>query len=292
MRCMLLGCLVLSALMAHGQALPSSMLWSLSGQGLGSNSYLLGTVHSMDARAFVGNDSLYMALSACSTLVGELDHREVMADAFRLATEMTLPEGLTLADLFSRKDQALVQRALEHELGPLSSMTSRMKPFWVIAMLSESSMRKDSSEVLDDHLQRSALAMGKEVLGLETLQEQLAAIDRIPLKQQARMLLDMVRHDLYRSAMDRMLDSYAAQDLRGVMEAADAEGVPGRRDRAMRVERNRTMAHRMDSLMHTGRPMFFAVGAAHLPGKDGLMEMLRERGWMVRPVLGRPRKDP
>ncbi|MBK8340496.1 MAG: TraB/GumN family protein [Flavobacteriales bacterium] len=273
---------------ASAQGTERSLLWRIRPAEGTSSSYLYGTVHSRDARAYRGNDSLWAAFGQCPRVVGELDLSAAMQGAGDLVNSMMMPAGTNLEDLYRKKDFAQVEAALKEHLGVAAFTTDHLKPFWSMALLSEAIMRSDSTLVLDDYLQKRALAEGKEVLGLETVAEQMAAIQTIPLKEQAQMLLDMVQHDLYRAEMDQMMDAYAAQDLQKVMEVAEAGGIPQSLDKSLLQDRNARMATGMDSLMRSGPSCFFAVGAAHLPGEQGILAELREKGFAVEAVAPAP----
>lgn len=200
-----------------------------------------------------------------------------------LAMAMMLPEGKELADFYSKRKYERVRDAMKQELGSMAMMASRMKPFFLMAMLSETAMRNDSAMVLDQYLEEKANAMGKQVLGIETAEEQMAAVDDLPLQEQADMLYELVEHDLYRTDMERMMEAYAAQDLDGLTKIAALGGLSDKFSTRLLTDRNSVMAERVDSLMQGGRTFLFALGAAHLPGDQGLLEHLRRMGYTVEP---------
>lgn len=285
MRIALLSIGLLLAGAIPAQQTPRSLLWRIQGPGTEGVSYLYGTVHSRDARAFRFNDSLDIAFASCQRVVGELDHRTVRQASLTMMSAMMMPAGQGLDDLYPRrKDLEKVRAVIKEELGPMAALAWTMRPFWLMAMLAEQAMRKDSLLVLDDHLQQRALAEARTVDGLETVEEQMRAVEGIPLKEQAAMLLDMARHDLHRQRMDRMLDAYASQDLDRVMREASEGGLPTSISKGLLEDRNRVMVARMAELMREGTPTFFAVGAAHLPGPGGIIAMLRAEGFTVRAV--------
>lgn len=265
---------------------PEGMLWRISHPGRAAVSYVLGTMHSADARAFRHFDRYLEALRQCDVVMGELDMGLVSAkstDPANLRT-MMLPDGTELKDLYSKREFKKVDAMLKKELGPMALFLGRVKPFFLSAMLSETVMKQDSAAVLDDLLQRRARSMGKEVGGLETVAEQLQAVDRIPLEEQADMLLDLVKNDLYRQDMDRMMAKYGSDDLQGLWDLGNSMGMTDQFERSLLDDRNGVMVHRMDSLMGGGRSHFFAVGALHLPAEDGVLQGLRDRGYLVEAV--------
>ncbi len=284
MRLFLLALLLGAAVTARGQALPRSVLWRITGPEVTGPAYVLGTMHSRDARAYQGNDSVWSAVDACAELVGELDDQALAQGGLAMLGAMQMPDGGTLADLYRARDLERVRTALKEHLGIMALASDRMKPFWSMALLTETMMGKDSARVLDEALQLRARAAGKPVSGLETFAEQLEAIDAIPLKDQAAMLLEMVRKDLYRGEMERMMEAYARQDMEALLAVVREGGMPSSMDAALLARRNERMAERMAARLSEGCSCFFAVGAAHLPGEGGVLERLRVLGYSLAPV--------
>mgnify|MGYP000058179428 FL=1 len=275
---------VLCALLATAQPLPHSLLWRISGPGIAAPAFVLGTVHSRDARAYQGNDSLWAAMAACTEVVGELDNEEATKGGLAVLSAMQMPGGKALADLYRKKDLVRVRGALKEHLGLMALASDRMKPFWSMALLTETLMRNDSALVLDEAVQARARAAGQAVSGLESMQDQLTAIDAIPLEDQAAMLLEMVRNDLHRGSIERMMDAYARQDLDALQAVVREGGMPSSMDAALLAERNARMAGRMADRLNAGCSCFFAIGAAHLPGAGGVLVSLQGLGFTLSPV--------
>ena len=271
-------------LLGLGQTSSRALLWKIDGQGLSRPSYVVGTVHSRDARAFRQAPRLLEVMRGQDAVAGELDLTGSMAASMGIATAMMMPAGKQLSDLYTGRQFKRVQKSIQDHLGPMTMMAERIKPFFLMALLSETAMRADSGLVLDQYLEEKAEEMGKDVLGLETVQEQLDAVNDLPLQEQADMLYELVRHDLYRADMERMMDAYAAQDLDQLTSIATLGGLSEGFNTRLLTDRNQVMAQRMDSLMQEGRTFLFAVGAAHLPKPGGLIDSLRGMGYRVEAV--------
>lgn len=285
----LLVCLSFAALSAPAQDKGSSLLWRITASGKPGASYLYGTVHSKDDRAFQFGDSVLPALDRCAVVAGELDLSTAgMELGLALLTTMRMEDGKKLEDLYKPKDWKRIDAVIQENIGFMAPMTMSMKPFFVVALLTENLMEGDRPQVLDEYLQYRAKANGQRVLGIETVKEQMAAVDAIPLPLQAKMLLDHVEHDGYAAELNDMLEAYASQDLDALMAITErTEGLPEELERSLLTERNTRMVHRMDSLISQGEPVFFLIGAAHLPRAGGLIEGLRAAGYVVEPVLSR-----
>ncbi len=279
--------LFLLPLLGWGQASPNALLWKIGGHGLQQPSYVVGTVHSQDARAYRHAGELLQVIQGQDAVAGELDLSAGNGDQRMSPARMMMPEGKELADFYTPKEMKRVREALQANMGPLAMLSYRMKPFFLIAFLTQNTMHEDSTMVLDQYLQARAKEMGKEVLGLETMEEQLSAVDQLPLQQQADMLYQTVRSGSTGRVMDRFLDAYAAQDLGKLAKLVAKGGMPGLMEQKLVKDRNAVMAQRMDSLMQGGRTFLFAIGAAHLPEADGVLALLRQKGYEVAPMQER-----
>ena len=206
----------------------------------------------------------------------------------RLSPEVTdamfLPKGSSLDRLFNKREYKEVVEVLKQRLGPLAPMSLRIKPFYTIAMLSEMQLGNDSTLVLDAWFQDRALRMKKKVVGLETVKDQLDAIQRITLREQARLLLKMVRNTAAGKDVDAAMEAYVARDMEALMDVVGRDGLPEHADKALLMERNRTMSEKLQKLMSSGNKVFAAIGAAHLAGDSGIIKRLRSMGYTVMPV--------
>lgn len=290
MKRLIVGLIPFLPIWAQAQDVPNALLWSISGKGLPANSFVYGTVHSKDDRAFTYVDAVESHMRSVSTVAGELDLANATVNSMAVMGMMMMPDGKTLEDLYSKKEWKEVEARLKADLGIMAAMVMRMKPFFAMATMSENAMREDRAKMLDDHLLSHAKANGHRTFGLETVAEQMRAMDVLPLKEQAAMLLDHVRNEGYDELLEGLMNAYARQDLNALVEITEkgAGGIPKKMEKALLTDRNKTMAHRMDSVMRADNGALFLVGAAHLPGEQGVLQLLRGRGFVVEPVAIAP----
>lgn len=274
-------------LLVPAQDLHRSLLWQVTRPGMADTSYLFGTMHTRDARAFRFGPEVSRAFLSCEVVAGELDMEETKRLDAAVMNAMFLEKGTTLDRLYTKRDYKQVVGTLKERLGPVAPLCTKIKPFYTIALLNEAGLGNDSAVVLDAWFQLKAQEAGKKVVGLETVTEQIEAVSAIPLKVQARMLLDVVR-DGDASGTNDALQAYIAQDLDALMASVVRDGMPDQVDRALLQDRNQRMTERLTKHMRS-QGVFVAVGAAHLPGEYGLIERLRRLGYTVLPVTpGRP----
>lgn len=262
-----------------------ALLWSISGPGTANTSYLYGTVHSKDDRAFAFVEAVEQAIRSVNTVAGELDLPQANQQATAMMGRMMMPDGGRLQDLYSKKDWAKVDAYLKAELGFMAPLVQRMKPFFVMSALTEQAMGGTRAQVLDDHLMKHARSQGHRTIGLESIDEQMRAMDVLTLKEQAQLLLQHVKENGQRKVMEDMMDAYVQQDLAALMRISSESGsMPAKLEKALLTDRNLIMAHRMDSVMRADGSAMFLVGAAHLPGDSGVLQLLMARGYAVVPV--------
>ncbi|MBX2974465.1 MAG: TraB/GumN family protein [Flavobacteriales bacterium] len=281
---------LIAPLVSHAQEKSeSTLLWRITTPGVARTSYLYGTVHSKDDRAFQFTDSVLPALDRCAIAAGELDLSADKQMGMALLTNMRMSGGTKLADLYKKKEWSRVEAMMQERVGFMAPMLASVKPFFVLAIMTENDMNDAAGErtvVLDQYLQQRAASNGRRVIGIETVAEQIAAIDAVPLKVQAAMLLDYVDNGGFPGAMDALLDAYASEDLDALMkEAMKAGGMPEQFERSLLTERNGRMVERMDKLLREEGSLFFLIGAAHLPSPTGLIAGLRTKGHTVEAVL-------
>jgi hypothetical protein len=284
MRIVAIAAIYLLIASAGAQVLERSLLWRVTQPGKRDTSYLFGTIHSRDARAFRFQDSVLYFFDRCQMLAGELDMEESRKISPEITEAMFLPNGSSLDRLYSKRDYREVATLLKMRLGPLAPMSLKVRPYYTLAMITEMQLGTDSSLVLDAWLQDRALRRGMKVIGLETVHEQLDAIQRIPLRDQSKLLLRVLRDDSMGYKADRAIDAYSEHDLEALMAIIGRDGLPEHADKALLMERNKTMAERLQRHIRAGKRVFAAVGAAHLAGERGMIERLRSMGYSVSPV--------
>ncbi|RYY64143.1 MAG: TraB/GumN family protein, partial [Chitinophagaceae bacterium] len=273
-----------TAASAQSASLPKTLLWRISGKGLARPSYLWGTVHIKDRRVFRFTDSLYRFLETSDGYAMELDPEEATATVVRFYAEKdTTP---LLRDLLSPADFKRVGPKLEKELGIAAEAITQRRAWMYLQDHADLPVRKDDMpEAMDVYLYTIARSKQKVVTGIEDLKDQFDPAEEMKTALDVERLLKHNRHEI--GYYEDLVRVYVAQDLNRVekMTTSDTAGIEEL------VRRNRKMARRLDSLMAL-RPTFFTMGAAHLPGSDGVISLLRARGFTVEPVLGGRKVDP
>ncbi|MBK9515150.1 MAG: TraB/GumN family protein [Flavobacteriales bacterium] len=275
------------------QSWPKALLWTVIPPTARDTSYLYGTIHSTDDRAFGLQGQVQQVMIQCATVAGELDLEGQGNVALTLMGRMMLPAGTDLQDLYTKREWKRLQPALTDKLGPLAVMMGRMKPFFILATLMDGDMASDRDRMLDDALMEHGRGSGKRVIGLETVAEQMNALDAIPLNEQAGSLYSHLLEPSEGEDMATLHDAYAEQDLERLWTLTNSASTGSFAfKKALLTDRNQVMVQRMDSVIMADTTALFLIGAAHLPGPDGLIMGLRALGYRVEPARIRERASP
>ena len=259
------------------------LLWKIEAPGT-TVSHLFGTIHSDDARVTALPEAVARALDNSERFV-----MEAMLDGdslVQMAETMFFTDERTLEQVIGRKLYTESVKALNARGIPTLGV-EKQKPWAVMMALSMPPPR--TGEFLDLVLQARATRQDMPVSGLETVAEQLAVFDGLPLPQQIALLEDTVRMqaDLDKE-FEALHKAYLARDLAAIVAISEKHKPDDERlynevmDRLL-DQRNRRMAERMTPMLRQGGA-FIAVGAAHLPGETGLLRLLEKAGYRVTAV--------
>ena len=275
-------CWVLLAMPAFAHADSTSLLYEISGGALKKSSYVFGTIHLRDKRVFQLSDSTWYCFNASEVIAGELrfDKKEMKEAA---KNEVLMPNGITLQSLLTAEEYTKVRAYAKSVLGWKVIIIDRIKPLFTSSLLAEEAVKSDKKYPLDVYLQQEGEKKKKEIAGLETIHEQMVAIDTISLEEQAQLLLDYVNNPSDSDAeVERMILLYQQGRLIDLYNMVYAE-LDDKTEAALLTNRNVVMVDRMEKLM-LEKATFVAIGSAHLPGDKGVLHLLQDKGYKVRAV--------
>jgi uncharacterized protein YbaP (TraB family) len=251
-----------------------TLLWKIDGNGLSQPSYLYGTMHVRDKRAFDFGDSVLVAFGRCRAFAAELQLDSAMAWFLR---QMVSPDTT---------EESVVSEEIEVSGVPVGE---RKVPRWMERMMESSSDDydkggKDGRETfLDAWLFRIAKLEQKEVLGIETMREQIDALYGSSLEDEVMEAASSRGSLEGRRLFESMVRTYRQGDLDALLRVMEQSGLGDDYMDRLLTRRNHVMAERIDTMIRR-IPTFVAVGAGHLPGDEGVIQLLRQRGFSVEPV--------
>lgn len=265
----------------------NTLLWQISGNGLQKPSYLFGTFHLMCKDDVQFSDQLKTAVANASTVYMELDMDDpaLMLSGMMM---MTMKGGKKLTDFYSQEEYRKIEIFFKDSLSAPLSFLQTMKPFMLVALLYPKMMPCKTVSGVEEELMKLAKAQKKEIKGLETMELQAAVFDSIPYEEQAKDLLKSIDSmELNRKNFDTMMRVYKSQRLSAIEALFNKSelGIQNHED-ILLTKRNLNWVEQLGTVLKKEN-VFIAVGAGHLVGKNGLITLLRKKGYKVVPLQNR-----
>lgn len=229
------------------------LLWEISGNGLKEKSYLFGTLHSNDKRIFDLSDSVYYALDKANLIILE-------ADIFEL-----------FKDIDSREDLPNTLYDKDGKAYTASEIASRT------TYGDENGMPQFIDALLEEYCHNA----NKKFFALEDVKDQLNLGAKLNFTK--RIFINDAFNDF---SNQKLIELYLKGDITAIERfiranlSADKEQFA-----ALITDRNNKMAHKLDSILKKKESFFCAIGAGHLAGSEGVINLLRTRGFRLRPML-------
>ena len=262
----------------------NSLLWEISGNGLTGSSYLFGTIHIIPKKDFFFTESMKSAFESSKKLIMEVDLDVSFSDQLNLMQKMLLPEGKSISSYMTKQEYNTLITYLKDSL-KLSGMSlmviRKMKPILSYSVILEEKIK--NAKVYEMHFMKLAKKRKMKVVGLETLEEQISIIDHIPIESQVDMLLEMTHSNNIMQEYNEMVQLYISQEINMLYEYAKEDRELEKYTDKLLINRNRKWISKLANQLKEDA-CFIAVGSGHLAGKDGLINLLREEGFHVRPV--------
>lgn len=289
----LLGLALCSPLIVLGQ-----LLWRIDGNGLKSPSYVFGTYHVSSASFLDSIPKIRIAMDSTLRVCGEVDMAEMQSgDFLAKSMEAMLFQGdTTLSSLLGAERSAKVSKLTKKYIGAdLSNPAlNKLKPYALmvqieLAMAASVTPGAGIGMQLDEYFQKRAIGEGKECVGFETPDFQLALLSGATIGRQVELLMCLADNsDFQYQMLSDIVDAYLNRDFKALEKSVDEKmgnscDATVAEENAMLYARNSDWVGQMPGLM-AGMPTLFVVGAAHLLGRKGLLQLLRDKGYRVKPI--------
>jgi uncharacterized protein YbaP (TraB family) len=261
------------------------MLWKIERDDLKHPTYMLGTMHLINKEYFYFPEKLKNLITSSQQLIMELEGLPDQAAAIEL---MRLPDSLSLSDYFTTEEMALVYQFAKEDMQMTKEMFDltfgKMKPFIILQLITQKQFEGET-----ESFEMTLMSLAKEhkikTLGLETIQQQIGFFDIIPAKEFGNIIKSyfenadslkeqtIIMQQIYRSGDLDSLARYMVESSPELMEFEDI----------LLTDRNIAWVPQIVKFIFE-KPSFIAVGAAHLAGENGLINLLRKEGFTVTPV--------
>jgi uncharacterized protein len=274
-----------------------SLLWEITGKDLKKPSYLYGTIHLIPKEDFFLTDATKKVFDASQKVTFEINMKEMNNPMAMLGmmTKAMMPNGKKLKDFLSADDYGLVKRKFD-SLGLPLQMLERIKPMFLSVMVGNDGEKMsldggNNESTKSTSYEMEFLQMGekqkKEFAGLETVEFQMGIFDSIPYKAQAEMLVKTIKGEGGESNAEfsKMVEMYKSQDIEAMSKmlgSADETDL-AKYEGMLITTRNRNWIPIMKKMM-LEKTTFFAVGAGHLGGEKGVVNLLRQEGYKLKPL--------
>ena len=264
-------------------------MYEITRKDLANPSYVFGTIHAICANDMIPVAGLQPYIEKTDQMLMEIDMDDPI-EMGSMSKTIFIPEGKTLKDFLTPEQFLKVDEMTKSLLGAPAENLMKLKPsiLSVMAIASAKSMGCTPS-VYDLLLMQAAVAKKKPVVGLETVASQIKVLDSSPIEKQAK--------DLYELALDpqkriqdfrSLIDVYKMQDAEKLFVHSTSELSSDKEFQTKLLDdRNKAWIPTIESAIKA-KPTFVAVGAAHLGGKTGVINLLRAKGYAVKPIKVSP----
>lgn len=268
----------------HSASNTKSLLWRITGNGLNDTSYVMGTIHLICKDDYFFTSAMDNAIKQVDRLVLEMDISDPrMLTSFQ--DSMKLPSGQKLRDFFhSDEEYSQFKMDMNKAIGMDISPLEGHKPFLLLSMLTTTAFSCKEQASYETKLSAIANYRGMHVIGLETFDEQLRVFDGLDKEAMRSLLLESLKESKTTDkTMQKMVGLYKQQDIHGLYKLMVRSADMKTSQDALLFNRNKRWAERLPDVMSKSS-VFIAVGAAHLPGEEGVLNLLRQKGYTVEPV--------
>lgn len=287
------------ALAFYGSA-NAQLLYKISGNGLKSPSYIVGTYHLAPASFADEIKGMSDAFAAVEQVYGEIDMQSAQSVQLAMMSSMMLPEGKYVDDMFSAEEMERINAFVRKNMGMdlthpmLREQLGRMRPSVLAMQLGLLEFMKitpnfNPNDLIDSYFQKEARKRGLAVGGFESAEFQMELLYGESTDEEEReALLKLVDNkDKILEEMQAMTNAYFSFDMKGIHEltirSVEIGDMTVEEFREMITDRNHNWVEAMPDIM-ADKPTLFVVGAGHLPGDEGVLELLKAQGYKVKAV--------
>ena len=270
--------------------LEKSLLWEITGNGLTKPSYLYGTIHMIPSESYFLPKGTLSAIDKSEAMFFEIDMKTMSdpSSLFGIMGKLFMKDNKTLKDLITETEYKQVSDYFS-EMGLPLMMLERIKPMFLsaFAMIDMNPKSMEEGKVKSYEMEFYEIAQDKNLPtgGLETIDFQISVFDSIPYTDQAKMLVETIKSSSTdNDEMKVMVDLYKSQDIEGMIKMmSEGENDLGAHEDILLTKRNQNWISTITNESRS-QPTFYAVGAGHLAGKNGVINLLRTAGFVVSAV--------
>lgn len=262
----------------------SSLLWKISGKGLKVPSYLFGTIHLICPEKFLWTSAMQKAFTASQKVAFEMDIDDP-AVMMAVGAGMMLPDSISLNHYFSPEDYQRLEKYAQDTLNIPAMTLSRLQPFAILSMAMMAVSPCSGEPVsYEQRISGWAKEQHKEILGLESAQEQLTVMNDMNKDSTAHQVIQLLNHpEAPKEQYKTLLSAFLEQNLDSLYQLILAAPDMSADLNTLLFQRNKKWIPEIEQMIRQ-QPTFIAVGSGHLAGPKGVIALLKQEGYTVEPV--------
>lgn len=262
----------------------NSLFWQISGNGLSKPSYLYGTIHIISHNDYFLGKNVSKKLNKSEELVMEIDLNNI--DVAALTKLSLLDSNKTIKDYMSDTDYVILQSFMEDSIGikknTFELFYSKLKPFYLEQLIFFTYLDQEK-ESYEQIFKKIAEDKNIPQSGLESFEEQLLFLEEIPLDMQLKSMVKTIKNYTDETQkLDALIKDYKEQNLTSLTKSFEADEDLILKEKLL-DKRNSNWIPKLKTLMQP-KSCFIAVGAGHLGGENGLINLLKKQGYTVEPI--------
>jgi len=275
--------IIIASVNLQAQKKYPSLLWEITGNGLSKPSYLYGTMHVSSKLAYHLSDSFYVALTGVNTVGLESNPDQWLKNMKDIGLLEQLINPNTYASNNFYKDAFKIdipdnkhyQEILANDPDIINNLLYR-----------NNSYKNDHEEstYIDLFIYKAGSKLDKKIVSLENFKESLIMASKSSIRNPNEKYDESKSKIDYYKVQNEINDAYRSGDLDAIDSLTQLTYTTKNTQKYLIEDRNIILAHNIDSICKTGNSIFAGIGAAHLPGKNGAIEILRKMGYKLRPV--------
>jgi len=269
---------------ATAQETGNALLWEVSGNGLEEPSYLFGTIHILCPDQFSLDERVKDALGKTNRTMLEMDMDEPSFGQ-QMQSMAVDPNRRNITSELSDREFEIVNSYLQSNYGMTLNQVEMLRPFMVLSMVIAKLPDCEQPISFENKFIELSKRSGAEIIGLESVEEQFSIFDEIDYEEQVDWIVDYISDRVEaKKLFDDMSDAYRRGDINAlhdyVVNSPELEEFAD----LILYDRNRRWIERIEEAIRK-EPTFIAFGAGHLASQNGIIHLLKKKGYTVRPMM-------
>ncbi len=268
----------------------NALLWELTGKGITKSSYIYGTIHMIPSEEYFLPKGTLTAIENTDQMFFEIDMKDMtdMGAMMGIMNKIFMKDGVTLKDLLTEAEYKKVTEKFS-TIGLPMMMLDKIKPMFLsaFAMADMNPISMKEGKIKSYEMEFYEIAQNKKMAtgGLETIDFQISVFDSIPYKDQAKMLMESINgNDTEDEEFKKMIQMYKDQNIEGMVEMMHSGSSDlGSHEDILLTGRNKNWIPKIIE-QSKKKATFYAVGAGHLGGMNGVIALLKKQGYKLKAV--------